>query len=137
MSNYDTAQVCLNGHLICTSMEQCPDDAQKFCSKCGVATITNCPSCQSILRGYCDSDYIKPVTVESYCFNCGKSYPWIETAIETTKLIIQEDEELGGQQKTTLIESLPDIIVEAPKPTWHCCVFKKYLILQVNLHLML
>ena len=68
MSSYDTAQVCINGHLICTSIETLPDDTQNYCSECGVKTITDCPSCHAKLRGYYNSDdhYIKSTTVESY-----------------------------------------------------------------------
>lgn len=117
MSSYDTALICSNGHLICSSVENYPDDLQNFCSKCGAETIECCPSCKKNLRGFYNSDdgYIKPVTVESFCFNCGKPYPWTTSMLETMELLIQEDDDLQEQQKTSLIESLPDIIVETPK----------------------
>lgn len=115
MSCYHTAQICLNGHLICQSIEEYPDYSQNFCSVCGAQTITECPSCHSKLRGYYDSDFIKPTEVEHYCFNCGQPYPWTSSAIEATQLLIQEDESLDNIQKASLIESLPDIANETPK----------------------
>lgn len=115
MSCYHTAQICLNGHLICESIEIHPEEAQSFCSDCGAQTIKECPSCHSKLRGYYDSDFIMLTKVEKYCFNCGNPYPWTSSALESTQLLIQEDEALQEQQKTLLIDSLPDVIVETPK----------------------
>lgn len=114
-SYYDTAQVCTNGHLICTSIEECPEDAQNFCSNCGAKTITNCPSCQVKLRGFFHSDFITTPKVEMYCFDCGNPYPWTVSAIESAQLLIQEDEGLDELQKSSLIETLPDLVVETPR----------------------
>lgn len=115
MSSYDTALVCLNGHLICESVEEYPNEIQKFCSKCGAETIMICPSCQEKLRGYYNDAFIRYTTVECYCFNCGKPYPWTVSKLESMQLLIQEDDELQEQQKTSLMTSLPDIITETPK----------------------
>ncbi len=118
MGYYHTAQVCLNGHMINDSSDSYPEINQNFCVKCGAKTITCCPSCNAPMRGDYDSDF--PVIgyttpVRSYCHNCGKPYPWTQSAIESTTLIIQEEEELSDQLKLSIVESLPDIISETPR----------------------
>lgn len=81
--------------------------------------ITNCPHCNALIRGELYDDDIaiigpQPV-VDSYCTNCGNPYPWTESALESTALLIQEEEELSEQLKASLVESLPDIITETPR----------------------
>lgn len=51
----------------------------------------------------------------AYCHNCGKPYPWTESAIETMRKIIWEDEDLFEDEKERMNESLPDLITETPK----------------------
>lgn len=76
---YDTAQICLNGHMINDSYRSYPAHNKKFCDKCGKATITRCPSCGTDIKGdYHMDDVIGgPTTpVPMNCHNCGKAYPW-------------------------------------------------------------
>jgi hypothetical protein len=115
MSNYDTAQICLNGHLLTESVEEYPSE-QSYCSKCGSKSITKCPNCNAQLHGY--GRYlgiIKPTEVTAYCYNCGKPYPWTESALESANLIIQEAENFSVEDKAALVESLPDIVSETPR----------------------
>lgn len=129
MSSYDTALVCLHGHLICDSVEEYPNEIQKFCSDCGAETIMICPSCQKKLRGHYNHEFFNKVTiVEDYCFNCGKPYPWTISRLESMQLLIQEDDELQEQQKISLITSLPDIITETPKTKLAVVRFQKALL---------
>lgn len=119
MTHFLTAQVCANGHMITPSVELNPELKQDYCSKCGAKTITNCPHCNAPIRGELYDDDIaiigpQPV-VDSYCTNCGNPYPWTESALESTALLIQEEEELSEQLKVSLVESLPDIITETPR----------------------
>jgi hypothetical protein len=48
---YDTAQVCVNGHLINDAMHAFPERGRKFCGKCGAATISECPKCKAPSEG--------------------------------------------------------------------------------------
>ena len=119
MIKYRTAQICQNGHMITSSIESCPELKQIFCSKCGAKTITACPSCNAPLFGdMYDTDgsaiYGFCATVKSYCHNCGKAYPWTESVIQSTTLLIQEEDELTEQLKNATIQSLPDIVTETP-----------------------
>lgn len=119
MTHFLTAQVCMNGHLITSAVEFNPELKQDYCSKCGAKTITKCLHCGAPIHGELyDDDVIiiaPPTTADSYCTNCGKPYPWTKSALESTALLIQEEEELSEQLKTSLVESLPDIITETPK----------------------
>jgi hypothetical protein len=49
---YDTAQVCLSGHVITNSAEDYPHHRQDFCSDCGQRTIMACEHCQTPIRGH-------------------------------------------------------------------------------------
>jgi Uncharacterized protein conserved in bacteria (DUF2321) len=40
---YDTAEVCLGGHMVNYHTEQRPQHNKAFCPKCGKATISACP----------------------------------------------------------------------------------------------
>jgi len=127
MSNFDTAQICLNGHLLTESVEEYPSD-QSYCSKCGSKSITKCPNCNAQLHGYGRYlDIIKPTEVTAYCYNCGKPYPWTESAIESAKLLIQEEETLSIEEKSALVESLKDIISETPRTTLAVTRLNKFL----------
>lgn len=81
--------------------------------------LSKCPNCNSTIREW----HYNGITVlgsvnydrPNYCKFCGKAYPWTESALESTALLIQEEEELSEQSKESLIESLPDVITETPK----------------------
>lgn len=56
---YDTAQVCMNGHMVNESFLSCPQHNRKHCSACGAETTTTCPSCSSLIQGYYYLDYAR------------------------------------------------------------------------------
>lgn len=113
MGRYDTAKVCMNGHLITNSIEQHPEHREPFCSSCGASTITKCPNCNSNIRGEHQTGVkaivipIGPATPPTYCVNCGKPFPWTEK-----KLKVQEAMEVlkgSGLSNTELAESESDL----------------------------
>jgi len=117
-SYYDTAQICLNGHVISTMASSSPQSNQKYCAECGVQTITACTYCNSPIRGYYHirgvfgfSDYHKP----SYCYNCGKSYPWTVASLEAASELADELEKLTADERQQLKESFPDLVKNTPK----------------------
>ena len=57
-------QVCLDGHWITGNY---PNDKKDFCDQCGEPTIHECPSCRNPIKGN---------SIQPYCENCGKPYPW-------------------------------------------------------------
>ena len=115
MASYKGASICKNGHVVSKSIA----NSQKYCSTCGAEIISSCPCCSLPIRGLLELDicYIgnRPYTRPDYCYNCGNPYPWTESALKSTALLIQEEEELSEQLKASLVESLPDIITETPR----------------------
>ncbi len=81
LGNYDTMQVCKNGHQITASFDSQPQWREEFCSRCGVATITKCEKCGEKIRGdYDDPDSSVILAIDlpvpENCHKCGNSYPW-------------------------------------------------------------
>ena len=71
-------------YWINSSARSMPQFNSKFCDKCGAESITKCPSCNSDIKGYYYSPGIvslSEMAIPSFCHNCGKSYPWTETAL--------------------------------------------------------
>lgn len=118
MGFYHTAQVCLNGHLITDSADIYPESHNPYCTRCGAKTITSCPSCSAPIHGDYDCGVVvmgSEPTVDAYCYNCGKPYPWTEVAIQSARETIMEDDSFTDAAKKSMVESLPDIICETPK----------------------
>ena len=117
-SYYDTAQICLNGHEINSMAASHPQSNQKFCSRCGAQTITNCQSCNTAIRGYYHVpgvigffDYNKP----SYCFQCGTAFPWTTASLAAAADLVDDLDTLTSEEKQQLKDSLPDLVRETPK----------------------
>lgn len=122
MSNscYDTAQICLNGHIINKSTIDSPQHNQKYCAKCGSLTITNCQSCNTAIRGYYHMEGVygfDDYSLPSFCHNCGKSYPWTEAKIKAAQELAFELDNLTQEEKENLNKSLHDIIRDTPETT--------------------
>lgn len=116
MSEYDTAQICKNGHVVTSNADEYPEDREMYCSKCGSETIMNCPSCNASIRGSeTEFSYSGDYEVPAYCLHCGSPFPWTKSALESAALIIQEDEQLNELISSQLINSLPDLITETPR----------------------
>lgn len=119
MGYYHVAQICINGHCITAFAEKYREECQPFCDKCGAPTIMTCPECNAMIRGDCDlpdSCLLRhSYSVPSYCYSCGKPFPWTKSALDAMTAIIQDDEDMSAEQKTALVEILPDTISETPK----------------------
>ncbi|MBN1294203.1 MAG: DUF2321 domain-containing protein [Candidatus Latescibacteria bacterium] len=100
MNNYDTQQVCLNGHQITDEYYRCPQNRKDTCDTCGAKTIHACPKCNEEIKG---SYYVNPfsnpdikkrilanpnfvpsfgqkrkVPVPARCPKCDTPFPWAE-----------------------------------------------------------
>jgi hypothetical protein len=126
---YDVAQICLNGHIITGMAGGSPEFQQKFCAKCGAATIMECPGCRAKIRGY----YFVPGVIgvgeqlktPAFCYNCGKPYPWTEIKIEAARELARELENLTDEEKDILTKSIDDIVSDSPRTTLGATRFKK------------
>jgi len=91
------AAICEHGHIISSALAyDASTGSDKFCEKCGARVYQKCPHCRTPVRGlllrldissldsepeffgeygpyYAVNDpYVPP----SYCYNCGKEFPW-------------------------------------------------------------
>lgn len=76
---YDVMQVCENGHRITDTLSSHPEHGQERCSRCGAKTISKCPKCGEVIRGYYHVSGVislHSVPVKEFCHKCGDPYPW-------------------------------------------------------------
>lgn len=130
MGYYDTAQICLNGHIISRSINGNSSVMEKFCTKCGAETICKCLNCGERIRGRYEVEGIIDLTIDtspapSYCHNCGNPYPWTEDALESARMIIDEEEQLNAADRENLKKSLPDLLSDTPRTSLAVLRFKK------------
>jgi hypothetical protein len=77
-----------------------------------------CPGCSTVIRGYYNVpgvivffDYSKP----SYCYNCGKPFPWTAASLEAASELVDDLEALSQEEKQQLKESFPDLVRDTPR----------------------
>ena len=118
MAHYKTAQICLNGHMVTSMLEDNPEMSSKHCSECGVVTISSCPDCSSRIRGfYYVEGFIttQPTPVRAYCHYCGRPYPWTLNKLDAARVLADELEGLSSEDRELLKETFDDLVVETPK----------------------
>lgn len=128
MGYYDTAQVCLNGHMVNSSYQSMPEFNERFCNKCGTQTITQCPDCKSPIRGNYECENViapGPSKPNSFCHECGKPYPWTERGLEAAKELADEFETLNSVERDELKKSLDELVKDSPKAEVAGFRFKK------------
>ncbi len=123
---YDTAQVCLNGHVANASSRETPEFNKDHCEKCGVATISTCPSCGTDIRGYywgnmSTAEYHPP----AFCHSCGDPFPWTQATLEAARELARELDALDENDRTTLEHSLDDLVRDTPATAVAALRFKK------------
>lgn len=126
---YRFAALCNNGHCSSDFLTNTNYD-QRFCQKCGAEIITSCPVCGVPIRGkYYSPGFIDltSYSVPSYCYSCGKPFPWTRTALEVATILIEEEAGFSQTDQERLVEILPDIITETPKSNLAAIRFKKAL----------
>jgi len=128
---YDTAQICINGHVINSQSVSRPDHNSDFCDKCGAATITECQNCNKPIRGIYHSPYhlissdVTSFALRSFCPECGKAYPWTETRLKAAKELSDELENLSPEEREILKKSLDDIVWDTPQTPVAATRFKR------------
>ena len=117
MGWYNTAQVCLNGHVI-TARTASREHTKKFCDRCGGETITNCPSCEAAIKGEYEVDAVISFSgmeePPKFCDSCGKPYPWTEKLLQAAEELAEEFEDLTPDERKTLTSSIHDVITQNP-----------------------
>jgi hypothetical protein len=128
MGHYDTAQVCLNGHLVNHSYHSSPEFNQNFCDKCGEQTIIHCPDCKAEIRGDYQAENVffpGPTEPNRFCHQCGKPFPWTRKALQSAKELADEFESLSPNEREELKKSLDELVKDSPSAEVAGFRFKK------------
>ena len=120
MGTYRTAEVCPNGHVSTDSADTQPELREKFCSKCGEPTITQCPNCQTNIRGHyfvervisLRSGYESP---PAFCFNCGKPFPLTERKLKAAVELVEAGAALSETELAQFREDLNELTKDTPQ----------------------
>lgn len=118
MGAYLVAQVCQNGHVATCSADEYPELQERFCSKCGEATIMQCPSCDVSIRGlfqiegmFVSRVYAPP----AFCYNCGKAFPWTERKIASAVELLEDAADLSPEELQRFRSDLTELTKDSPK----------------------
>lgn len=113
MGVYRTAEICLNGHVSTSSADTSPELRETDCSKCGEPTITQCPNCQSSIRGYYNVPGVlslQKYNCPSFCHNCGKPFPWTERYLQAASELMELSGKLEGAELTQFKADLNSLV---------------------------
>lgn len=128
---YDTAQICINGHIINESTISTPQHNKKYCDKCGEITITECLECKTPIQGFYHVERViggYDMESPSFCSNCGKPYPWIKNRIEAAQELVKEIDNLSKEERIILEQSIDDIVKDSPNSPVAALRFKKIMV---------
>ena len=128
MEGYDVAQICQNGHVANSSSTNLPQFNQKFCERCGSATITNCLECNFPIRGSYWGSMSLTYDIPSFCINCGQSYPWTKANLQAAHDLAQEIENISDEDRIVLQESIDMLVKDTPSTPIAITKFKKIMV---------
>ncbi|MGH7813035.1 MAG: DUF2321 domain-containing protein [Candidatus Binataceae bacterium] len=122
MDHYDSAQICLNGHVINDQARSSPQRGADFCPNCGSRTATQCPSCKTEIRGHYHRGGEFPLEINpahyhapAFCHNCGNAYPWTAAALAAANEIVEREETLTTDDKAEFEADVNDVIRDVPR----------------------
>lgn len=127
---WEIAQICLNGHVTNSTTIQYPQHSQQHCDKCGEPTITQCPACNTPIRGeyqYANVVALTHYQAPSYCFNCGKAFPWTDAKMQAAIELMTEEGGLKGEEIPQFQQSVQDIVRDTPRTQIGASRFKRFL----------
>jgi hypothetical protein len=97
--HYD-AQICARGHVQ-SALGQ-PFERGEHCKKCGAICLDECPQCKSPIRGHLASSSVSHYTRPSFCYKCGRPFPWMEDALSTARELLWHDDKLSLEEREKL-----------------------------------
>lgn len=121
LSVYDPVRMGRSFHSMVARVERARWESQQprqpFCSTCGAPTLDACDHCKApIPKGH------RP----AYCGQCGRPFPWTETALAAAKEYADELS-LSSEETTALKSTLDDLAVDSPRTELAANRFKKVL----------
>jgi len=128
---FDTALICLNGHMKNDCSKSWPQQNSPHCQECGAKTISQCPECKTDIRGKYHMPNVVDLTghtapVPKFCHHCGKAYPWTASSLSAARELIREAEGLTENERGILERSLDDLIRETPQTPVEVLRFKRF-----------
>ena len=126
--HFDIAQICVNGHLVNPTAEANIVENKIYCQECGFKTITECPDCNTSIKGkrmMMEMVFKEEYNVPKFCDSCGNPYPWTKKANEAIAELI-ELSELNSVDKQGLALSIEELLVDNPKTNVAVVKFKRY-----------
>ena len=125
---YDTAQVCINGHVINPRAETEPEHNKSYCSECGAETITSCPNCEAKIRGKLHSgNYFTLPMLEApkFCWTCGSPYPWTVSRLKAAHDLANEIKGISKEERKLLNLSIDELVGDTPQTNVAIVRFRK------------
>lgn len=108
--HYD-AFICLHGHILNSSVGGYDG---KFCDKCGLQIIADCPHCKTPIRGQFVNSRVMHYTAPNFCHDCGRPYPWMEDRLKTARALLDNDDHLKLEDRERLW-GLLQYVMSSPK----------------------
>jgi hypothetical protein len=126
------AAICEHGHIISSALAyDASTGSDKFCEKCGARVYQKCPHCHTPVRGlllrldissldsepeffgkygpyYAVNDpYVPP----SYCYNCGKEFPWTaEIRKQVDAIVRRSSKDITPEEQALISQAWPSIL---------------------------
>lgn len=120
MGRYDTALICLNGHISNQGIHTYPQDNGDYCTICGSKNIQTCSNCNAPIKGCFIGDaeafeFGESLdSAPSFCYKCGNPYPWTEEKVKALKEAL-ELSSITDSEKEEFGKNLNDIIADTPR----------------------
>ncbi|MDA8120160.1 MAG: DUF2321 domain-containing protein [Gammaproteobacteria bacterium] len=133
-SQYDTAQICLNGHVVNALSRLDSAANQDHCGKCGEKTMTACANCNAQVRGPRlpspdDVFYVaSPYDVPAHCYQCGTPFPWTQRRLDAAHALADEFDALTPEEREQLKGTLPSLFVDTPRTVVAEFTFKRLML---------
>ncbi len=124
------AQICRNGHLVLGSLQELPQFRKSFCEDCGAPTIEQCQTCSWPIAGPGPNAWMGgggPYKPPRYCGECGKPFPWTETALTAAREYADDLDQLSPEEKATLKGTFDDLTIDTARTPLAVNRLKKFI----------
>lgn len=132
----DSAQICMNGHVVNDLFSLRKDRNRPRCETCGEATIIHCTTCKRRILG---TSYIpsgsgglvdsKAFERPAYCYSCGVEHPWTTKSKQVAlELFLETSEEKPTKEEGEQFQqALDEIAKNSPEASLATVRLKKQL----------
>jgi hypothetical protein len=117
---YDVAQVCLEGHMVNSSVQNYPQHNRDHCPQCGEKTITSCPNCNVPIQGHYYVPGVASMSTEAaplHCHGCGHPFPWTVRKKEAAIELFLEESGYQGEDAEEFKKNVDDIVRNTSRAT--------------------